>query len=287
MLYIIISILSLSGIFVIFKLSEKYNQSIINILVVNYFVASVIGYTESAKLPTEMVGQNWLIMALIIGVFYFAFFVVTGWSTALVGLSVTTVAAKMSVVIPMLFSIIYYNESVVLLKILGILAAILGVLLTVYKKENNSETKISLKEIFVPVLLFAGMGMSDSMVKYTQNAYLNKDNMALFSASLFFISFVSSIIYAIVKKEISKIFKPKVLLLGVSLGLLNYYGVLSFIKAFASKVFDSSVIFGITNVGIVSLSVLIGVIIFKEKLTLINKMGVILSVLAIVLLSQS
>jgi uncharacterized membrane protein len=46
---------------------------------------------------------------------------------------------------------------------------------------------------------------------------------------------------------------------------------------------DSSVIFGTNNISIVALSVLIGLLVFKEKLKLINWIGVVLSALALLL----
>jgi len=287
MIFIILSILSLAGIFVIFKIAEKQNTSIINIIVINYFAASIIGFLQSKSNPLDIIGKEWLFMAVLIGLFFFVFFVIIGWSTKLVGLSITTVAAKMSVVIPIIFSIIYYNEDVSILKITGILAAVSGVILTVYKPSNNEVKKTGLSEILVPVILFIGMGISDSMVKYSQNAYLQNESPALFNASLFLISFVSSVLYGLFTKEIFGIFKAKTILLGLLLGFLNFYGIYFFIKALGSEIFDSSIIFGINNVGIVSLSVLTGLFLFKEKLYKINKLGILVSIIAIFILSQA
>jgi len=288
MYFIILSILSLAGIFVLFKLAEKNNLSVINVIVINYLIASIIGFIQSGNSPFTMLEKNWLPMATLIGIFFFVFFVVIGWSTKLVGLSITTVAAKMSVVIPIIFSIIYYNENINTLKIAGIFAAVTGVILTVYKPtDTNNTKKISINEILVPILLFIGMGISDSMVKYTQNAYLQNESPALFNASLFFISFTGSLIYASITKQIHKIQNNKVILTGTILGILNFYGIYFFIKALGSGIFDSSVIFGINNVGIVSLSVITGLFLFKEKLFKINKIGIAISIFAIFLLSQA
>jgi uncharacterized membrane protein len=72
---------------------------------------------------------------------------------------------------------------------------------------------------------------------------------------------------------------------GVVLGLVNFGSLYGLIRALDSGVFDSSIIFGINNMGIVLLSVIIAMMIFSEKLTIINKIGVILSLVAIIILS--
>jgi len=89
MYFIILSILSLAGIFVLFKLAEKNNLSVINVIVINYLIASIIGFIQSGNSPFTMLEKNWLPMATLIGIFFFVFFVVIGWSTKLVGLSIT------------------------------------------------------------------------------------------------------------------------------------------------------------------------------------------------------
>jgi uncharacterized membrane protein len=46
---------------------------------------------------------------------------------------------------------------------------------------------------------------------------------------------------------------------------------------------DGSVIFGANNMSIVALSVLVGLLVFKEKLKFVNWIGIVLSALALLL----
>jgi multidrug transporter EmrE-like cation transporter len=50
---------------------------------------------------------------------------------------------------------------------------------------------------------------------------------------------------------------------------------------------DSSVVFGINNIGIVGLSVLLGVLIFRERLSWINMLGIMVCIAATILLAYS
>ena len=286
MIYIILSILFFTGIFLVFKVSGKKNLPTINIIVINYFIAAILGNIQSQSNPIKAITSDWFYMAIIIGLLFFILFIIIGLSTKLVGLSITTVAGKMSVVIPIVFSIIYYNESISYLKVLGIILAIIGVLLTVYKKTTpNNKTKLS--EFIVPLILFLGMGLSDTLFKFSQAKYLTESSIPLFNSSLFYISFFSSFIYVLVLKKSKDFLNNQVLIYGLILGIVNYYGVYFFLKALDSNIFDSSVIFGINNVSIVTLSVLTGIIIFKEKVTKINIIGILNSIVAIAVLSIS
>ena len=214
------------------------------------------------------------------------FFIVIGKSIETVGLSATTVASKMSVVIPIIFSIIYYAEDINVLKVIGILLAIGGVIFTVYKKDNNNTSKKKISILLIPFILFIGLGITDLLFGYSQKEF-NIESPEIFNSIVFLISFLSSLIYVLIKKQSSYFKNTQVLKFGVILGLTNYLGVYFFMKALGSDIFDSSIIFGVNNVSIVILSTLTGLLIFKENASKINILGIISSVSAIILLSLS
>ena len=70
---------------------------------------------------------------------------------------------------------------------------------------------------------------------------------------------------------------------GMILGFLNFGTTYYLIMAMG--VFQSTVLFPVQNVGIVVLSALAGFIIFKEKLSVINWIGILLSIIAILLIA--
>ncbi|MFT5254386.1 MAG: putative membrane protein, partial [Flavobacteriales bacterium] len=68
-------------------------------------------------------------------------------------------------------------------------------------------------------------------------------------------------------------------------GVPNYYSIFFIIKALQNKNFESSTLFTINNVAIVILSTLVGLLLFKEKFSTKNKIGVALAILGIVLVT--
>jgi len=69
------------------------------------------------------------------------------------------------------------------------------------------------------------------------------------------------------------------------LGLANFSALFFFIKALTSNVFDTSIIFGVNNVSILLLTGLAGIIAYKERVTLLNKTGLLLAIISIVILT--
>ena len=80
-------------------------------------------------------------------------------STQKAGITITSISTKMSVVFPMLFSILYYNEDIYLLKIAGMALALIAIIFTSLKGKND---KGGLKNFIFPAVLFFGMGFSTS-----------------------------------------------------------------------------------------------------------------------------
>lgn len=287
--YLILCILSSTGIFIVFKFIDRKNIAPYPVIVINYLVASLLGLLiNSEDISLRSVASlPWLPISFLIGVLFILMFFVIARSTKVAGISTTTVASKMSVVFPIVFSmLIDASDSLTLIKSLAILTALIGVLLTVYTPVSNSGL---MKKITLPLVLFIGMGIVDSLVKYAQHRFVDNADRALFSAILFFIAFLTGILMLPFRKSsIGSFKKLNTWLWGIGLGIFNFGSIylmvsaLNFVNAEGIGT-DSSIIFGLNNIGIVSLSVLAGVLIFTEKLKAINWIGISLSVLAIVL----
>ena len=100
--------------FIVFKLFKKYNINTFQAIVVNYIVASTMGllfYRGSINI-SSIVNSTWLVGAIILGFLFIFVFQVMGLTAQRNGLSVASVAGKMSVIFPVVFGIIMYHESV-------------------------------------------------------------------------------------------------------------------------------------------------------------------------------
>ena len=285
MIYLLLSILASTLIFVIFTLFGKYKINTLQAIVVNYFTAFITGVLSSTEPLTvsEVISKDWFYGAFFLGFLFIAIFNIMALTAQRNGLSVASVASKMSVVIPIIFGLYAYNESLSILKTIGILLALFAVYLT---SVNANSAKMNFKNLWLPLLLFFGSGIIDTSIKFIETTYVSENGIPIFSATIFFIAGVIGILILFAKAIKGKLkFDFRSVIGGAILGIVNYYSIYMLLKALQIDHFESSSVFTINNVGIVMLSTLIGLAFFKEKLSIKNWSGIAIAILSIVLVT--
>lgn len=282
--YLFLSILISSSLFVVFKLFEVYKISILQAIIVNYIVAFTIGYNMSSIEVrfSEIPRQPWFLSSLLLGFIFIFVFNIMGLTAQKNGLSVASVAGKMSVIIPVIFGVITYNESLGVVKVIGIILALIAVYLTSMKKNITTQRSY----LIYPVMLFLGSGIIDASIKYVETMYVQKGGVPLFSAITFLSAFFFGSVFLLVKsyKESIK-FSWKNIVGGFALGIPNYFSMDFLLRALKTEGLESSTIFTINNVSVVLLTTILGLLLFGEKLLVKNWVGIGMAVVSIILVA--
>ena len=288
MIVLLLSILSSSAIYIAFKLFGKYKITTLNALIVNYFTAFILGLSLQDQLSIsellETPQKDWFYGSMALGVMFILVFYLMVITTQKGGMSVVSVASKMSVAIPVLFVIVYYDEPLGPLKIIGILMALVSVYLVSVRRRDG--LSIDMKFFIFPLLVFLGSGLIESSIKFLENTYVPDLEISLFSANTFlFACLTGSLMFGFRALSGKAKFSWKDILGGVLLGIPNYFSIYFFILALRIDGLDSSSIFIINNVSIVLLSTLLGIICFKEKISPKNWIGIGIAILSILLIT--
>lgn len=286
MLALLFSILSSTLIFIVFKLFDRFQINTLQAIVVNYCVACCCGilFYKNDVVPQFVIEKPWFIYALLLGSFFILIFNLMAWTTQRSGLSVVSVATKMSVVIPIVFGLLYYKESVDALKLIGILLALIAVYLASVKQKGG--TLRNFNNLILPILVFLGSGIIDTSLKFLEDAFVPGEEVSLFSATIF--GAAASVGIAIVSLQLiqrKNRLAWKNLLGGIALGIPNYFSVYFLVQALKSDVLESSGLFTVNNVAIVMFSTAVGILLFSEKLTTKNWWGISLAILSIILVT--
>ena len=201
------------------------------------------------------------------------------------GLSVVSVATKMALVIPIAFGLWYYKEPLGPFKAAGIVLALIAVYLVAVKKDSG--IILQKRNLVFPMLVFLGSGLIDTSLNFLQNDFItDKSLIPLFSSTIFMTAGVIGIMVLVVQKiKGVLVLEFKNIIAGIVLGIPNYFSIYFLVKALRSDLFDSSGIFTINNVGIVIISTLLGIVFFKEQLSIKNWIGITLAVISIALVS--
>lgn len=287
MFYLAVSICISSLLFVIFKLFDVFKINTLQAIIVNYLVAFFVGIFKAEQIssPQEIVSQSWFLGAFFLGILFITVFNVMALTSQKNGLSVASVASKMSVVIPIAFGFLLYHETTGWLKIIGIFLALVAVYLTSVKSEKEALDK---KNLLYPLLLFLGSGCIDTAIKFIETTHVSEGSESIFSATIFAFAFLFGVlflVYQIVRGNF--VFQWKNILGGIMLGIPNYYSIVYLLKALKTEGLESSTIFTLNNVGIVVLSTIFGLLFFQEKLQIKNWLGILVAIISIALVASS
>jgi len=228
--------------------------------------------------------MDWFYYTFGLGILFIVVFILIARTTQTNGLSVASVATKMSVIIPIIFGLIYYKESLGVLKFIGILFALMAVYFVSVKSKGG--LKLSKRDLILPLLVLLGSGIIDTTIKFLEEAYVAENDISIFSATIFFSAAILGIFLLIYNSFKGKVkIELKNIIGGIALGIPNYFSIFFLVKALRSDLLESSGIFAINNVSIVTLSTIAGIILFKEKLLPKNWLGIALAILSIVLIT--
>ena len=281
MIYLFLSVLSSTAIFVLFKLFNKYKIDTLQAIVVNYITAFSFGVLfNDAKITfSEIIQSNWFIIAVGLGFLFIFIFNVMALTAQKNGLSVASVSSKMSFIIPVLFGIYVNHEGTETQKLIGVALALVAVYLTSVKQNDNA---VIAKSIYLPIILFLGSGIIDTSV----NHFAPKGNIPLFLSSIFSVAALIGMSIIAYKSSVNKSpFQLKCIPFGILLGIANYGSMYFLLLALRIENTESSTIFTVNNIAILALSTLVGLILFKEKISKKNWIGITLAFIAILLVT--
>lgn len=280
MIYLIASILSSSMIYVVFRFAKNYQCRLTSLITYNYLAASILGLLLLNPFQSGNIESvpNWLPFGIILGIMFILMFFLIGRSSQKAGITVTTLANKLSLVFPVLFSLIYYHEEISPLKYIGLGTAFVAVILAVYKKDLR---RTNLIYIVLPLLIFFGSGMVDSMVKFVQAEKITDTETSLYTTVVFIVAFICGLLVLGFQRNKNYRFHTPTLLLGILLGVVNFGSLYFIINALNRSGMKSALVFALNNMSVVALSTLLGALLFKEKLNKINFAGIALAIISL------
>lgn len=277
MISLILAILFTVVLFLCFKEFEKRNINTQQAITFNYLVASALAYilyTDDVKF-LSITESSWIFPTIALGIFFVIMFNLMAITTQRLGISIASMASKISLIIPVIATLIYKdNIDFSWVNLLGIILALIAVYLTFKKKEKIQHS------INIAIILFFGAGILDLSMDFIQSNYLtSKNDFSLFIIIIFFVAFLTGflkIIYSKQKVEFRNI------VAGIILGVPNYFSIY-FILISLEKL-GGIIVFPALNIGVVLLSSILSFMLYKENLSKLNWIGISLACISILLI---
>ncbi|MBE9579282.1 EamA/RhaT family transporter [Moraxella sp. K127] len=278
MIFLISAICASVLVSIFLKVARRQGIDISQAILVNYITAIILCIfllKPSVNIGEIMANGAFIVIAL--GVLLPSVFIIMAKAVQLVGIAKSDVAQRLALFLPILASFTIFGESLTLAKGMGIILAFSSLIALTYKP-NHAKTDNSLNIKNTALILggvWAGYGVIDILFKQMAKLGNAFPNTLLVS---FILAFVLLFIYLIINKTK---WQGKSLISGILLGALNFFNILFYIKAHQAYKDDPTLVFAGMNIGVICLGAVVGLFIFKEKISKINGMGIILGVCAV------
>ncbi len=294
MLSFILAVLFTISLYLLMRAFPQYGINPFQAVVFNYYAClatglvlmpdrSVFGTVDWAATPT--------LTTLALGTMFVIVFLLIGQTATKSGVTTATLSSDLSLVIPVVFGLFVFkntNKDFTFLNYLGIVLAVVAVAMSAIKKSNRQSEgqKINSAAWFFPVLLFLASGANNTLINYLSSQFYAPDQMTLFMIIACIGAIVvgtSLLVYRVL--TINETITLKNVLGGLLLGIPNFLSLYFLLKALAAFGNSAAFVFPIYNVMTIIASSFAAWLLFKEKLEFINKIGLLLAILAILLLS--
>ena len=265
------------------RLFERFKLDNHQALMWNYVFAAGTGFLMCKQLetPAQLISEPWFGLSLITGFWFIFTYVLMTASTQRSGVTVTSLSSKLSVVLPTLAGVILFSERLNWVATIGIILALVALTLVVGRKKQNDKSHKT--NWILPILIFFGTGTGDILMKLTEQSNGSPD-MSFMIAFIYFIALLFGfilVVYELIRGK-SK-WQWKSALGGIGLGIINFFS--TYCIYHAMRCFDNVVLFPVYNIGVVSLTALTGWLLFKEKLTWKNYLGLGIAIIAVILIT--
>ncbi len=286
MIYLFLSILFSTLTVTYFKIFELKKVQTFQAIIVNYITCGVIGtsFSERAIWHPEVYSSPILLYTFILGFLFISIFYCIALTAQKISVSASMVAAKLSVVVPVVLAWLLYQEHITWMQIVGILLSLAAVYFISRKEQSIHQKGWVL--LLLPALVFMGSGSIDSLLNYLEKTFVPAFSADEIVTCTFIFAFLLGLTFFVYRSQKgADKFELKSVYWGIALGIPNYFSMYFLVKTLGS--FPATFIFPIINIGIVVMSTLIAFLFFKEHLSKINMLGMALAFIAILLISLS
>ena len=295
MLYLGLAVACSLAIAMIFKLSERRGLDRVALLTVNYAVAfavagglHVAGFGAVGEGLTLSLGLTAL--GVWTGALFIGGFVLFSYAILLAGMSLATGVMRLAVALPFLASWLIWNEVPTTAQFIGL--AVAGVAFFLIARRGDAPAAevemgdthpAGWKVAGVLVLLFLSGGAVDVSMKAFSEGYAATNSQAQFLLLVFGVAFALGLGWVVVRGiRTGQWLRREEVMLGLVLGLVNYGSAEFILQAIARL--RGPFVFPVNNIAIVFGAALLGVFVWKERLSRANQVGLGLAALALLLL---
>lgn len=280
-LYLLLSSVCSLVLIHLLKAGETRNLRMLNALTVNYLAAGIFAFSAGGLPPVQpdfSASAPLLLFSIVTGALFIANFVVYSKSIHLNGMGVSVAAMRLSLLVPVLVSIMLYQEALSVTKFSGLLLVFVAMALLLPKKKNIRFKNINAAWLLLIIFLLAGF--ADASLKVYEEEFSLRMNELGFMGLVFICAFLIGLILSIARK--GPLITREEFFMGALIGIPNLYS--SVFLIYALQGMDGAVAYPVVNILNVTGGVLLGLWWWSDRVSQWQWMGIGIAIAAIVLL---
>ena len=279
MFNLIIAVLCSVAVSVLLKVARKRHIEIQQAIAFNYIVALSLSWfllkPDFKGLEfTDFIAQSENTpIFLALGILLPSVFIIMSKAVEFAGIVRSDAAQRLSLFLPILAAFLIFHETLSQSKVIGIILAFIGLFCLLSKP--NQRSAVAFRGILGLVGVWFGYGIIDILFKQVAKSG------GAFPTTLFIAFSLAAcimFIYLLFKRTQWNVAS---VVGGIILGVLNFFNILFYIKAHQSFGSNPTLVFAGMNIGVICLGTIAGALIFKEKISKINCLGIVFSLCAI------
>lgn len=281
-LYIVLS--SACSVFIahLLKTVEFRQINTLRVLTVNYVTATAIAFFSAydsfeTMAPSE-ISAGAVLLALIVGVFFITNFFIYSKSVYHNGVGVSISAMRISLIIPVLLSTVWYLEIMDTRQWMGVLFVFVALFLLLPQKRTFFKNPFNASWLLLLLFLFTGFG--DASLKIFEAEFKNVMVKETFMGMVFFAAMISGFVVITIKNMWR--FNGKEIFFGIIIGVPNLYSSIFLIDAL--MILNGAVVYTVVNILTVLGGTLLGLLRWGDILTTAQWTGIFVTLIAIILL---
>lgn len=263
---------------ILLKLARSKKIDIAQAIAFNYVMACSLTILILQPDPASLLKPAtpyWVVIAL--GILLPTIFLVMAKAVRQAGIVLSDAAQRLSLVIPLIAAVLIFGESIQGSRLVGVALGLSAlVCLTVGSKKIDNQHHST---AFIWLLgVWLGFGFIDVLFKQ-----LSKSGAGFSSSLLVTFVLAGLLMFGWLFARRTQWSKRNVIA-GLVLGLLNFGNIYFYIRAHQQFPENPTLVFSTMNIGVITLGTLVGAGFFKEKLTLVSGLGIVLAISAILAL---
>ena len=279
MFNLIIAVLCSVAVSVLLKVARKRHIEIQQAIAFNYIVALSLSWfllkPDFKGLEfTDFIAQSENTpIFLALGILLPSVFIIMSKAVEFAGIVRSDAAQRLSLFLPILAAFLIFHETLSQSKVVGIVLAFVGLFCLLIKP--NQQSAVAFRGILGLVGVWFGYGIIDILFKQVAKSG------GAFPTTLFIAFSLAAcimFIYLLFKRTQWNVAS---FVGGIILGVLNFFNILFYIKAHQSFGSNPTLVFAGMNIGVICLGTITGALIFKEKISKVNWLGLAFSLCAI------